>query len=62
MNKTKPFSISKQAVWQAYRKVADNAGAEGVDEQSLEQFEQDLQDNLYKLWNVCDECGREVIV
>ena len=51
MNKTKPFSISKQAVWQAYRKVADNAGAEGVDEQSLEQFEQDLHDNLYKLWN-----------
>ncbi len=51
MDKTKSFSISKQAVWQAYLKVRANAGAAGVDGQSLEQFEQDLQGNLYKLWN-----------
>ena len=51
MDRTKSFAISKQAVWGAYRKVRDNKGAAGVDEQSLTQFEQNLQDNLYKLWN-----------
>ncbi len=49
MDKTKSFDISKQAVWQAYLKVRANAGAAGVDGQSLEQFEQDLKGNLYKL-------------
>jgi RNA-directed DNA polymerase len=51
VGKTKPFGISKQAVWDAYLKVRDNKGAAGVDEQSLTLFEQNLQDNLYKLWN-----------
>lgn len=47
MGKTKPFSISKHAVWQAYRKVKANAGSAGIDEQSLEQFEQDRNNHLY---------------
>jgi RNA-directed DNA polymerase len=51
VDKTKPFDISKQAVWQAYLKVRANAGAAGVDGQSLEQFEQGRNDRLYKLWN-----------
>ena len=51
MDKTKPFVISKRAVWDAYLKVRANKGGAGVDEQSLTQFEQDLQGNLYKLWN-----------
>ncbi|CAN5903390.1 group II intron reverse transcriptase/maturase [soil metagenome] len=51
MDKTKSFSISKRAVWHAYVKVRENKGAAGVDEESLEQFGQDLKDNLYKLWN-----------
>jgi len=51
VDKTKPFDISKQAVWQAYRKVGANAGAAGIDGQSIEQFEQDRNNNLYKLWN-----------
>ncbi len=51
MDKTKPFGVSKQAVWQAYRKVKANKGAAGVDEQSLVQFDQRRDDNLYKLWN-----------
>jgi RNA-directed DNA polymerase len=46
----KPFDVSKQAVWQAYRKVRANKGAPGVDGQSLEQFDQDRDNNLYKLW------------
>ena len=28
-----------------------NKGAAGVDEQTIEDFEKRLQDNLYKLWN-----------
>jgi RNA-directed DNA polymerase len=49
--KSKPFEISKWAVWEAYRRVKANKGAAGVDEQSLEEFERDLSGNLYKLWN-----------
>lgn len=51
MDKMKPFDVSKQAVWQAYLKVKANAGVAGSDGQSLEQFERDRNNNLYKLWN-----------
>jgi RNA-directed DNA polymerase len=47
----KSFDISKQAVWEAYRKVAGNKGAPGVDQQTLAEFETDLKSNLYKIWN-----------
>jgi len=47
----KPFDISKQEVWQAYLKVAANKGAAGVDMVGLEEFESDLKNNLYKIWN-----------
>lgn len=48
---SKPFEISKQLVWEAYRKVAANKGAAGVDGQSIDEFERDLKNNLYGLWN-----------
>lgn len=51
MNKTKPFAIPKEDVWQAYLCVKRNKGAAGVDNQSMEDFEVKLKDNLYKLWN-----------
>lgn len=51
MNEAKPFSISKQEVWDAYQRVKANQGAAGIDEQSITKFEEDLKDNLYKLWN-----------
>jgi RNA-directed DNA polymerase len=51
MGKAKPFEISKQAVYEAYLKVKANKGAEGVDRQSIQDFEKDLKNNLYKLWN-----------
>ena len=51
MIKTKPFTISKQLVMQAFRLIKKNAGAAGVDKQSLADFEINLKDNLYKLWN-----------
>src|SRR4051794_41129796 len=47
----KSFVIPKLLVWEAYRWVAANKGAPGVDGQSLEQFEADLAGNLYKIWN-----------
>jgi len=48
--KQKPFDIPKRLVWEAYRKVAANKGAAGVDGQSISEFEEDLKGNLYKLW------------
>ena len=47
----KPFDISKQEVWEAYRLVKANKGAPGVDGCSLGEFESDLRNNLYKIWN-----------
>jgi len=49
--KDKPFQISKWVVWEAYQRVKANKGAAGADGQTIEQFEQDLKGNLYKLWN-----------
>ena len=49
--KDKPFVIPKSLVWEAYRRVAANKGAPGVDGQALEEFEADLRDNLYVIWN-----------
>lgn len=51
MGNTKPFCISKQDVWDAYARVKANHGAAGVDGQSIEQFEEDVENNLYRLWN-----------
>jgi retron-type reverse transcriptase len=47
----KPFSIDKELVYEAYKAVRANAGGAGVDGQTIEQFEAELGDNLYKLWN-----------
>ena len=51
MDRAKPWSIPKQWVWEAYKRVKSRGGAAGVDDQSIEEFERDLKDNLYKLWN-----------
>jgi RNA-directed DNA polymerase len=47
----KPFDIPKSAVWEAYQRVKANKGAAGVDGESIEDFEVDLKNNLYRLWN-----------
>ena len=47
----KPFTIAKRQVYEAYKAVKSNGGAAGVDKQTIEQFEADLQNHLYKLWN-----------
>lgn len=51
MSGTKPFTISKDLVKQAFQLVKENRGAAGVDKQTLADFELNLEDNLYKLWN-----------
>jgi hypothetical protein len=47
----KSFEISEWEVWEAYRQVKANKGAPGVDRVTLEDFETDLQGNLFKIWN-----------
>jgi len=47
----KSQDIPKQLVWDAWLKVKRNGGAAGADGVTIEQFEQRLKDNLYKLWN-----------
>ena len=42
----KPFVISKQLVWEAFKQVKANKGAAGVDGQSIVEFETDLKNNL----------------
>jgi RNA-directed DNA polymerase len=51
VDKAKPFDIPKREVWEAFKKVKANQGAAGVDGQSIADFEADLSNNLYKLWN-----------
>ena len=50
-SRAKPFRISKKLVWEAYKRVKANKGAAGVDEESITDFERDLKNNLYKIWN-----------
>jgi RNA-directed DNA polymerase len=51
LGKAKPFDIPKRVVWEAYQRVKANRGAAGVDDQSIEAFDQDVKNNLFKLWN-----------
>ena len=51
MKSAKPFDIPKRLVWEAYKEVKANRGAAGIDGESIEAFEADLKDNLYKIWN-----------
>jgi RNA-directed DNA polymerase len=47
----KPFTMPKQLVREAYRRVKASKGAAGVDHVSMGEFEEDLRGNLYKIWN-----------
>ena len=51
MDEAKPLKIPKREVWEAFKRVKANQGAAGVDGQSIAEFEADLRNNLYKLWN-----------
>lgn len=47
----KPFLISKHVVQEAWERVKANRGAAGIDEESIQDFERNLKDNLYRIWN-----------
>lgn len=51
MKEGKPFEISKHQVMEAYRCVKANHGAGGTDGVDFTEFEKDLKNNLYKIWN-----------
>ncbi|WP_334472114.1 hypothetical protein [Arsenophonus sp. PmNCSU2021_1] len=38
MSQSKPFALSRQAVWCAYKKVKANKDSAGIDGQSIEEF------------------------
>lgn len=48
---TKSLPISKRMVWNSYLKVESKDGAAGIDQESIEMFNVNMKDNLYKLWN-----------
>jgi len=48
---TKSIPITKRMIWEAFKKVKKNKGAAGIDEETIEMYEECLQDNLYMLWN-----------
>lgn len=50
-NETKSIPISRQMVWQAYKKVRANKGSSGVDGISMDEFDAKRSQHLYKLWN-----------
>ena len=51
MSAAKPFIIPKRLVYEAFLAVKANAGAAGVDKETIEDFATNLKDNLYRIWN-----------
>ncbi len=51
MKEGKSFDIPKQQILAAYKYVKANKGAGGVDGVNFEEFEKNIRNNLYKLWN-----------
>jgi hypothetical protein len=47
----KPFEIPKRLIWEAWKRVAANKGAPGVDKESIDAYRNQLGQNLYILWN-----------
>lgn len=48
---TKRHPITKKMVLDAYQKVRANKGSSGIDEQSLQDFDARISENLYTVWN-----------
>jgi len=47
----KPFDIPRYLFDEAFEEVKRNKGAAGIDQQSIKEYEGNLDNNLYKLWN-----------
>jgi group II intron reverse transcriptase/maturase len=51
MKQGKVFEIPKELVWLSYKEVRKNKGTAGCDGQTIEEFEEQRDRNLYKIWN-----------
>jgi RNA-directed DNA polymerase len=51
VSSAKPFDIPKAHVWDAYLAVKASKGGPGIDGICMGEFEQDLKNRLYKIWN-----------
>lgn len=51
MKQEKAYDIPKRLVWRAYLSVRENKGAAGFDRQTMKQFDEHRDKNLYKIWN-----------
>jgi group II intron reverse transcriptase/maturase len=48
---SKSYDIPKNVVVEAWKQVRANRGSAGIDGESIKDFERNLKDNLYKIWN-----------
>ena len=48
---TKSVPITKEMVWESYKKVRSSGGSAVIDHQSLSDFDRVRSKELYKLWN-----------
>ena len=51
MREGQSYEISQHQVLDAYKRVKANQGAAGVDGVTFLEYEKELKNNLYKLWN-----------
>lgn len=51
MKEGKSYDISQHQVLEAYKCVKANKGAGGIDGVNFEEFEKEMKNNLYKIWN-----------
>lgn len=51
MSQGKSFGIPKALVWKSYLEVRRNRGAAGCDRQTIKQFDENRNGNLYKIWS-----------
>ncbi len=51
MIESKPYEIPKMAILDAYKRVKANRGNAGIDSVDFVEFDKNLKNNLYKLWN-----------
>ncbi len=51
MNKVKSYEIAKKLIFDAYKAVKANKGTAGIDSITMEKFDKEVKNNLYKLWN-----------
>jgi group II intron reverse transcriptase/maturase len=50
-SETKSVPISRQMIWEAYKKVRSNEGGAGIDQISMANYEANRSKYLYQLWN-----------